>query len=170
MDLFDIERDTFPYPDDYFDVVIAGEIIEHLIYDPMHMLLEARRTLRDGGYLLITTPNAGSITSVARALEGRNNPQVFFLYARPRPDEPPEIGHMREYTAYEIGEAVKAAGFEVQSLFTTFTPEFATYLPLLHFLHENGYSVENRGEQTYCLAVKRTSLTIDRYPLLIYTD
>jgi len=164
IDHFDVERDAFPYTDGHFDLVIAGEIIEHLVCDPMHMLLEARRVLADGGFLLITTPNIGSITSVARALDGRENPQIFSLYNRPSS----EIGHVREYTAFELGEAVKAAGFEVTMLFTTFIEEFATYLPLLNFLAGNGYDTENRGEQTWCLAKKRAELPVNCYPLFLY--
>jgi SAM-dependent methyltransferase len=168
VDHFDAERDRFPYPDDHFDLVIAGEVIEHLIYDPMHLLLESRRVLVDGGFLLVTTPNVGSITSVAKTLDGRDNPQIFFLYNRPQAGEPVELGHVREYTTHEIGEAVKAAGFEISRLFTTFIEEFASHLPLLKFLEENGYSTENRGEQTWCLAIKRASLPVDRYPFFIY--
>ena len=168
VDHFDVERDRFPYPDGHFDLVIAGEIIEHLIYDPMHMLLEARRVLADGGFLLVTTPNVGSITSVAKTLDGHDNPQIFFLYKRPADGEEPEIGHMREYTAHELGEAAKAAGFEVTRLFTTFIEEFESHLPLLKFLAENGYDAENRGEQTWCLARKREDLAVDRYPWFLY--
>jgi SAM-dependent methyltransferase len=168
VDHFDAERDRFPYPDEHFDLVIAGEVIEHLTYDPMHLLLESRRILVDGGVLLVTTPNIGSITSVAKTLDGRHNPQIFSLYNRPQPGEPPEIGHVREYTAYEMGEAVKCAGFEINRLFTTFIAEFASHLPLLKFLEQSGYSTENRGEQTWCLAIKRASLPVDRYPFFIY--
>jgi SAM-dependent methyltransferase len=169
VDHFDVERDPFPYPEAHFDTVIAGEIIEHLVYDPMHMLVETRRVLIDGGYLLVTTPNVGSITSVAKTLDGHDNPQIFFLYKRPVEGEGPDIGHMREYTAHELGEIVKAAGFEIVHLFTTFIDEFATHRPLLKFLAENGYDTENRGEQSWCLARKRVDLPVDRYPWFIYS-
>jgi len=169
VDHFDVERDAFPYPDDYFDLVVAGEIVEHMTYDPMAMLLESRRVLAEGGYLLISTPNVGSVTSVAKTLDGRDNPQIFFLYERPGADERTDIGHVREYTCYELGEAVKAAGFEVELLFTTFIDEFSEHRGLLKFLAVNGYSTENRGEQTWCLARKRAGMPVDRYPWFIYT-
>jgi SAM-dependent methyltransferase len=166
VDHFDAERDRFPYPDDHFDLVIAGEIIEHMIYDPMHLMLESRRVLREGGRILVTTPNIAGLASVAKALEGKDNPQIYPHYKMP--DAEPEIGHMREYTAWEMGETAKAAGFEIEHLFTTVIEEYRGHWPLLKLLEEEGYSTEHRGEQTWCLAKKRSALPINRFPGFIY--
>jgi 2-polyprenyl-3-methyl-5-hydroxy-6-metoxy-1,4-benzoquinol methylase len=43
-----------------FDVVIAGELIEH-VSDQRTFLLNVRKHLRDDGLLIITTPNATSL-------------------------------------------------------------------------------------------------------------
>jgi 2-polyprenyl-3-methyl-5-hydroxy-6-metoxy-1,4-benzoquinol methylase len=56
--LGDVEK-KIDYPNGYFDVVIASQIIEHLA-DPDHLILEARRMLKKGGMLIIITPNLAS--------------------------------------------------------------------------------------------------------------
>ncbi len=53
--------------DSEFDVVVAGEIIEHL-YNPGKFLDSAWRALRPHGYLVITTPNAYSFSAMLYAL------------------------------------------------------------------------------------------------------
>ncbi len=168
IDHFDAERDVFPYPDEHFDLVIAGEIIEHLTYDPMHLLLESRRILQEGGRLLVTTPNIASITSVFKVLNGRDSPQIYPNYKMPLPGAEPEIGHVREYTLWELGEAVKSAGFEIEQLFTTYLEEYAATRELLPLLAAHGYSTENRGEQSWCLARKCSAFPVNRYPTFIY--
>ena len=170
VDLFDAERDRYPYEDGTLETVLACELIEHLLCDPMHLLLECRRVLEEGGRLILTTPNIASLTGVARALHGYDNPQIHGQYSRPRGDEPPEIPHVREYTAFEMGDAVRAAGFEVESLFTEPIAEFAMNLPMWNFLEENGYNTSMRGEQTYCVGVKRGSLPVTRYPRFLYVE
>lgn len=167
IDLFDAELDRYPYPDAHFDTIVAGEIIEHFLHDPMHMLFESHRVLAEGGYLLITTPNVGSITSVAKTLAERN-PQIYSSYKRTAPGEPLEIGHMREYTVSEISDIVQAAGFEVESIFTTFLEEYESHQNLLMLLEMNGYSTEHRGQQMWCLARKRSGRTVNRYPAFLY--
>ena len=48
-----------PFDNDAFDMVFAGEIIEHL-FSPDHFLDEIYRVLRPGGCCIITTPNLAS--------------------------------------------------------------------------------------------------------------
>jgi SAM-dependent methyltransferase len=170
LDLFDAERDQFPYDDGYFETVLASEVIEHMLRDPMRLLLECRRVLEEGGRLIVTTPNIASLTSVARVLHGYDNPQIFYLYERPRTNDTTEVPHVREYTAFELRDAVQAAGFEIESLFTEPIAELAMNLPMWNFLEQNGYNTSLRGEQTYCVAVKRSDLPVTRYPGFLYSD
>jgi SAM-dependent methyltransferase len=53
---FDATKDTFPFPDGSFDVVVCSHILEHLP-SPFHLLGEARRILRAGGVLFIMVPD-----------------------------------------------------------------------------------------------------------------
>lgn len=170
VDHFDAERDPFPYADGTFELVLATEIIEHMSFDPMHLLVESRRVLNEGGRLLVSTPNSASFATIAKALDGRTNPQIFPQYKRPDPMNP-EIGHVHEYTAYELCKTLEAAGFEIERLFTTTIEEYALHADLLQPLLEAlGYDTENRGEQTWCLAVKRGERPIDRYPEFLYYE
>jgi len=54
-----IDEESLPYEDNYFDVVLAGELIEHL-FNPDQLLTEIYRVLRKDGYFILTTPNLAS--------------------------------------------------------------------------------------------------------------
>ena len=49
-----------PFKDESFDVIFAGELIEH-VFDDVEFLNEVHRLLRKGGYVIITTPNLLSL-------------------------------------------------------------------------------------------------------------
>jgi SAM-dependent methyltransferase len=170
IDLFDAERDRYPYDDGSFEIVLACELIEHLLRDPMHLVLECRRILGDGGRLIVTTPNVASLTSVARVLHGYDNPQISSAYRRPHADAPEEVPHVREYTAFELRDALKAGGFEIDALFTEPIAELEMNRPMWNFLEDHGYNSSLRGEQTYCVAVKRSDLPVTRYPRFLYSE
>jgi SAM-dependent methyltransferase len=169
VDLFNAERDRFPYDDDAFECILVCELIEHLMADPMHLILECRRVLREGGRMLLTTPNTASFTSIARVLGGGANPQVFAKYETPRAASNTGPPHVREYTAREVAQLCEAGGFAVETLFTESTDDGQENRPLLKMLQDYGYNTEFRGEQTYCVALKRSRLRVTRYPGFLYS-
>jgi SAM-dependent methyltransferase len=62
--------ERFPFGGDAFDVVVAGELLEH-VRDPAHILAEARRVLRSGGLLVGSVPNAYRLKNRLRFVLGR---------------------------------------------------------------------------------------------------
>lgn len=55
-DLLDLNVNTLPFSDNYFNVVICLETMEHL-ENPYHCLREIRRVLKPQGIFLISIPN-----------------------------------------------------------------------------------------------------------------
>lgn len=52
----DIEKDPFPYPDRYFDIIFSKSVIEH-IWDPFYLMSEIHRILNDDQICIILTPD-----------------------------------------------------------------------------------------------------------------
>lgn len=69
--------------DDSFDVVVAGELLEHL-RDPHRVVAEMRRVLRPGGTFVASVPNA-------YRLKGR----LLFLLGRPPENDPTHLQMFR---------------------------------------------------------------------------
>jgi len=163
--LFDAERHRFPFEDRSFDLILCCELFEHLVHDPMHLLIECHRILAPDGHLLLTTPNTASLSSVAAALHGSRNPQVFSRYPKAGNDD---IPHVREYTPQELVSVTKAAGFEVETLITMRMAGCNECGWVRDLLEREKFDTHLRGEQIYCLMRKREGCTIDRYPSFLY--
>jgi SAM-dependent methyltransferase len=113
MEVFDIEREEFPFEDDSFDVITCLEVLEHLAIDPMAMMSEVNRVLKPGGLFVLTTPNALRTANVVNILLGEQpcgwNPYNGFDTNR----------HNREYTPREIERLLAASGMSPSEV-TTF--------------------------------------------------
>lgn len=87
--------------DNAFDVVWAGEVIEHVV-DVVGWLSEVRRVLPSGGRLLLTTPDHPP--ALLRALA--DDPEAFVAHFNPRAD------HVRFFNAPMLLELLADLGFE----------------------------------------------------------
>jgi glycosyltransferase involved in cell wall biosynthesis/SAM-dependent methyltransferase len=168
IDLFDAEKDKFPYDDGYFSTVLCCELIEHLASDPMHMMCEINRILKPGGTLVLTTPNIASARAVSAILQGFH-PMLFPAYLRPNPEGETETRHNREYSPHEVKDLLENSGFEVTALETgpfreEPKPEQAW---VEHLLDRYILPKEHRGEGIYAVARKRRGVR-DRYPVWLY--
>jgi len=111
FNLFNSETDPFPYQEATFDVVLFCEILEHLILDPIRAISEINRVLKQGGYLILTTPNAARLDNIRRVMIGNSiyDPYSGYgLYGR----------HNREYVISEVWQILSLNGFQVERAFT----------------------------------------------------
>jgi SAM-dependent methyltransferase len=86
-------------PNDRFDVVVAGELLEHL-RDPQALVGEIRRVLRPGGTFVASVPNA-------YRLKGR----LLFLIGRPPENDPT---HLQMFSADDVRALLR--GFDEPQL------------------------------------------------------
>jgi SAM-dependent methyltransferase len=112
VDYFDAESDKFPYNDSEFDVVVCSELIEHLAIDPMFMLAEINRITRNGGLLVITSPNSASWPALSRILAGVHT-YSWSPYNGTSTDR-----HNREYTIRELEKLAENSGYELVTSMT----------------------------------------------------
>jgi 2-polyprenyl-3-methyl-5-hydroxy-6-metoxy-1,4-benzoquinol methylase len=95
----------WPLPDAGFDVVWAGETIEHVL-DTVGWLSQVRRVLRPGGSLLLSTPAHGPLTRLGLGLSARR----FQRHFDPRAD------HLRFYTRRSLARLLEDFRFEALEL------------------------------------------------------
>ena len=91
---------AWPLEDASFDVVWAGEVIEH-VADTAGWMSELRRVLRSGGKLLLSTPDHGRLRMLRWAFGAR----AFEAHFDPRAD------HLRFYTPRTLTGLLEDFGF-----------------------------------------------------------
>jgi SAM-dependent methyltransferase len=91
----------WPLEDASFDLVWAGEVIEH-VADTASWLSEVRRVLRPRGELLLSTPAHGRLVLLALALSGRRFDRHF----------DPLSDHLRFYSGRSLRGLLDDFGFD----------------------------------------------------------
>lgn len=112
--IMDAEHINF---DEKFDVVFAGELIEHLT-NPGLFLKAAKRSLVPGGIILLSTPNTFSLHKIIRIMQGLTN-------------EPPENSdHTMYFSPLRLETLAKKCGLRLVKIDYSFFP-FARQTPFV---------------------------------------
>lgn len=155
-DLFNVECDLLPYPDNHFDVILFCEVLEHMTNDPLAALMEIRRVLKPGGQLVLTTPNIACANNLMKIAQGKNINDRYSAYG-------PYGRHNREYTASEVSALLVQTGFTVSTQFTANVLFRRTSQLIANFVTEALFSIFSRsraralGQYIFISAVKVSS-------------
>ncbi len=99
-------ENEFPFENDSFDAVFAGEIIEH-IFDVDMMLAQIFRVLKPGGHFVVTTPNLAAFGRRLMLLLNRN-PHIEISFTGDA------AGHIRYFIKSTFFEILEKHGFQVE--------------------------------------------------------
>lgn len=136
--LGDVEK-KWDYPDNYFDVVIASHIIEHVV-NPDQLILEAKRVLKKGGLFIVATPNLAAWFNRILLLFGV---QPFFTevstvdktlglkFTRKLTLLRSPLGHLRIFTSGSLKDILQLHGFKILK---TAGAEFLAFPFILRFI------------------------------------
>lgn len=130
-------------PQNYFDVVLAGEVIEHIL-DTDLFLNRCFDALRHGGHLLLTTPNLSSLANLRYWLQTEQ-----FMWVDSAANQ---LGHVRYLAPKRMEIALENSGFDNIKMRTVSGLESLQFLPLLHRLIQQVFPL--RGNRLCVIARK----------------
>jgi SAM-dependent methyltransferase len=96
-----------PYSSGMFDIIFAGEVVEH-VFDVDKFFDEVSRVLKPGGHLVLTTPNLARLSDRFRFLFGFSPKHVD-------PTHPYLKYHIHPFTMSSLNSALANNGFFVVS-------------------------------------------------------
>lgn len=111
----DVNTDVLPFSDESFDAVLFMEAIEHLWNSDM-VMREIHRVLRDGGIIILTTPNLASWANRMALLLGFQPPSLEISLVRGfglPPGVTSGVGHIKAFTRRALLEYMRYCGFDV---------------------------------------------------------
>lgn len=109
----DLDNAAIPLEDDYYDVVIFTEVLEHIFAPATDVLNEIGRIMHRGGKLILSVPNIAAINKRIKLLLGitpLKHPDVQM-----KKDWVHGHGHIHEYTMKEIISILKSCNFTISN-------------------------------------------------------
>jgi len=110
----DLESKELPFEDEFFDLIICSETIEHLL-DVDNLLHEIHRTMRLGGTFILTFPNVNQPISWPMQIIYDLPPRFSARYKSP---------HVRDYTLRIVKNVLANFDFEIANVTGTYIYPF----------------------------------------------
>lgn len=95
-----MDATNLKFDDDYFDIIIAKEVIEHLP-EPQRAIKEVFRVLKPGGLCVVSSPNSDSLHLRVNRILGYQDFKCSF-------------DHIKEFTFHEVVEILSHEGFMIK--------------------------------------------------------
>lgn len=120
VSIIDIESEKFPFEDNYFDLIVINQVLEHT-KEIFYIINEANRILKTGGRLIIGVPNLAALHNRILLCIGKQ-PACIKL----------ESAHVRGFTKKALISFVENRGFTKKNFsgsnFYPFPKKIATAL------------------------------------------
>src|SRR3989339_175564 len=125
-------NEKLPLPDNFFDVVLSNQVIEHL-HDTDNFISELHRVLKSGGYAIVSTENLSSWHnifalalgfqpfSIANFISKGTVGNPFSLWNNKMTENSPfkSWQHMRLFSYFGLVDLVQKFGFAVEKIKTS---------------------------------------------------
>ncbi len=105
----DIENCKLPYDEGFFDIIICGDVLEHL-RDPDAALIKFNKLLKSDGVLLASIPNVMHSSVIFPLLEGRWDYQDAGIL---------DSTHLKFFTRKSILEMFNRTNYSIESMYMT---------------------------------------------------
>jgi len=111
-----LKNSELPFVDKFFDLIVFCEVLEHLNFNPIPILKEFNRILKNNGYIYMSVPNILSFSNRINLLLGRSilDPVNDFFRQLQTNDVMITDMHWRKYTTGEIKELFERLGFQIE--------------------------------------------------------
>jgi len=102
-EVMDVEKEPMPFGDRKFEVIVFGDVLEHLL-DAQRVLMSFKQYLARDGVMVVSIPNVANLSIRLRLLLGRWDYQPSGIL-----DE----GHLRFYTRKTMRALFSASGLRI---------------------------------------------------------
>ncbi len=103
----DVEKMELPWKKEYFDYVIMGDVLEHLM-DPEIVLKRLQKYLKQGGHIIVSMPNIKHYSVILPLLKwDRFSYEDAGILDRT---------HVKLYTGTEIRKLILRCGYEIETM------------------------------------------------------